>query len=514
MSRESQPAAEAESVDTGEPPSHATTPPSHDGLPVIGNTLEAARDQEAFYEAAAEEGDVVHLQLLGFGDLYQINHPDLVREVLVTSHDRYGKASMTQDQLGELLGQGLVLSEGELWQSQRQRIQPAFYREKIGTYAETMTEETAAVADEWTDGDVVGIEDEMKALTLRILVKSIFGSELDYDDRGIRQTVQQLQEPGQPSKQPVAQTIPKWVPIPMWRRYREGIAEMESVIEEFVDQRRGATEGRTDLLSRLLRATDDDGEGMSAKLLRDELMTFLFAGHETTATALTFAWYALARNPSVERRLAAELTTTLDGPATVADLPRLPYTEAVLLESMRLYPPVPSIPREPAIETGSTTLGGYRIPADGTVTCSQWVIHRDERWWDDPSEFRPARWLPEGVDPEQIGSGANENDDGHQTPDSDDSASTAGVEGGRPTPGRVDGTDARGERPAFAYFPFGGGPRRCVGEQFALVEGQLLLATLLRRYEPTLESDPDVDLSVSITTRPVDPIDVRLAERS
>lgn len=471
-----------------EPPTHAADPPSYDGLPIIGNTHQMVRGQNAFYERTAELGDVVHIQLLGIGDLYQVSHPDLVSEVLVTSRGDYGKASISKDQLGELLGDGLVLSEGDLWQRQRQRVQPAFYRDRIAEYADTMVEESTAVTDEWSDGDVVDIEDEMKALTLRILVKSMFGTDIDYEGREIRETVGHLQEPGKPSKQPIAQTIPKWVPIPMWRRYRQGISDLEELIEELVENRRAEDDDRQDLLSRLLRGTDDDGEGMSEKLLRDELLTFLFAGHETTATALTFTWFSLAQNPEVEAKLAAELDTVLDGPPTFGDLSDLQYTEAVLLESMRLYPPVPTIPREP---TDGVTLGGYQIPAGATVAPSQWVIHRDEQWWDDPYEFRPSRW----IDPETGRVGGTDRD-----PDA-------------PTPGRVDGTDAVGDRPKFAYFPFGGGPRRCVGEQFALVEGKLLLATLVSRYSPELASDPDVDVSVSITTRPVDPIDIRLDER-
>jgi cytochrome P450 len=479
---------------TEDPPTHTAEPPSYDGLPVIGNTHQMVREQGGFYEAAAELGDVVHLRLLGIGDLYQVSDPGLVREVLVTEQTRYGKASISKDQLGELVGEGLVLSEGELWQRQRQRIQPAFYRNRIATYADTMASEAAAVADEWSDGDVVNIEDELKALTLRILVKAMFGTEIDYEDRGIRDTVQDLQRPGHPSKQPIAQTIPKWVPIPMWRRYKEGIDDIEDLISEFVAVRREQDDLGDDLLSRLLAGSDDDGEGMSEKLVRDELITFLFAGHETTATALTFAWFSLAQDPDVEERLAAELTSELDDTPTFEDLSRLDYTEAVLLESMRLYPPVPAIPREPDEDT---TLGGYEIPAGGTVSCSQWAIHRDEQWWEDPYEFRPERWL---ADDGTVGADGDFSSDG----DSDD---------GKATLGRVSGEHARGDRPRFAYFPFGGGPRRCVGEQFALVEGKLLLATLLRRYSPTLESDPDIDLSVSITTRPVDPVEIGLSER-
>ncbi|MFT4946439.1 MAG: cytochrome P450 [Natronomonas sp.] len=449
---------------TTTPPTHSSAPPSHDGLPVIGNTHQLVREQGGLYEAAAERGDVVHLRILGIGDLYQINHPDLAERILAEDCARFQKATMSQEDLGDLLGQGLVLSEGEVWKRQRERIQPAFYMDRIAEYAETMAAETRAAAEDWRGSPTVNAEDEMKGLTLRILVKSMFGSDLDYEDRGVRETVRALQEPGQPAKQPVARMVPKWVPIPMWRRYKEGIREMEALIEELVSNRRAEGVGdRDDLLSMLLTGTDEGGETMSDTLLRDEMMTFLFAGHETTATALTFTWYLLGRHPEIQRRLAEEAEAVLDDDyATFGDVAELEYTEQVLREAMRLYPPVPSIPRE---TTESVELGGYRLPEGSTVAPMQWTIHRDDRFWDDPETFRPERFAGED------------------------------------------------DRPKFAYFPFGGGPRRCIGQQFALVEGQLILATLARQYRVTLASDPDVDLSVSITTRPLDPIELRVEPR-
>ena len=248
----------------------------------------------------------------------------------------------------------------------------------------------------------------------------------------------------------------------MWRRYTEGIDGMEGVIEEFVAARRGEVDEHDDLLSILLSATDEADEAMSEELLRDELMTFLFAGHETTATALTFTWFLLARHPEVDRKLVAELDAVLDGePPSFADLPDLEYTEQVLREAMWLYPPVPQIPRD---TTEPVELGGYGIPEGATVAACQWTVRRDGSLWAYPHEFRPKRF---------------ETDD----------------------------------CPRFSHFPFGGGPRRCIGEQFAMVEGKLILATLARRYRLETVSDPDVDLPVSITTRPLDPIETRVEPR-
>ena len=449
----------------GEPPVREIDPPTYDGLPLVGNTHQLVREQGGLFEDAASEGDVVRLRILGMGDLYQVSHPDLVEQVLVSDRERFDKATQTREDLGELVGQGLLLSEGDLWERQRERIQPAFYMDRIADYADTIAAEAHEAARDWQDGAVVDIEDEMKALTLRILVKAIFGADMNYEERGIRETVQNLQEPGQPAKQPVARMVPRWIPIPMWRRYREGIDEMEAVIETFVAAKRAELDDgdNDDLISMLLAATDEDGEGMSEKLLRDELMTFLFAGHETTATALTFTWYLLSQCPEVEEQLVAELDEVLgDRPPEFGDVPDLEYTERVLQEAMRIYPPVPQIPRE---TTERLELGGYTIPEGATVAPSQWTIHRDERFWEDPMTVRPERFAGES------------------------------------------------DRPQFAYFPFGGGPRRCIGQQFAMVEGKLILATLAREYSPELVSDPDVDLSVSITTRPVDPIELRVERR-
>ena len=449
---------------TETPPEYTREPPTHDGLPVIGNTHQLVSQQGGLFEAAAEHGDVVRLQLLGMGDLYLVSSPALVEELLVDPDNQFQKATQSKEDLQSLIGEGLILSDGELWERQRERIEPAFYMDRIKGYTETMTAEIERAAADWADEPTVDIEAEMKALTLRILVTSMFGSEINYEDRGIRETVTQLQEPGEPAKQPIARMIPQWVPIPMWRRYKQGIDEMESVIETFIEARRGEVDEHDDLLSMLLAGTDEEGEEMSEKLVRDELMTFLFAGHETTATALTFSWFLLAQHPDVERRLTEELDTVLDGrQPTFEDLPQLEYTEKVLKEAMRIYPPVPTVPREP---TEATTLGGYRIPAGATVGASQWVIHRDERFWDDPQAFCPKRF------------------------------------------------DSESDRPDFAYFPFGGGPRRCIGQQFAMVEAKLILARLAQQYTVELVSDPDVDLSVSITTRPLEPIKMRIASRS
>jgi len=293
----------SDSAEPQAPPEYEREPPTHDGLPLIGNTHQLVSEQGGLFEAAADHGDVVRLRLLGMGDLYLVSSPDLTEQILVDEDDQFRKATQSKDDLESLVGQGLILSEGELWERQRERIEPAFYMSRIKQYTDTMATEIQRAAADWEGTPTVDIESEMKALTLRILVKAIFGSEIDYEEQGIRETVGDLQEPGQPAKQPISRMVPQWVPIPMWRRYKKGIEEMESVIETFIEARKGAVEEHDDLLSMLLSGTDEDGGEMSEKLVRDELMTFLFAGHETTATALTFTWFLLTQNPDIERRL-------------------------------------------------------------------------------------------------------------------------------------------------------------------------------------------------------------------
>ncbi|PSP55557.1 cytochrome P450 [Halobacteriales archaeon QS_1_67_19] len=446
-----------------------TTPPAPDGLPILGHTVRFAREQAALFESAADGGEVVKLRILGMGNLHLLSNPEDIADVLVRGRDAFGKPSFSKDQLGDLLGNGLVLSEGEFWQRQRGLMQPAFYRNRIESYAEYMTDHARQTADSWVAGRTYDAADEMKKLTLRIFVDAMFGTDVDYEKRGIRDAVAALQEPAKPRKQIVARVVPKWVPIPMWREYMSSIEFFEDLIAEMLAEKRTESgDGRgtgDDLLSMLLRARDEGGEGMTDEQVRDELMTMLFAGHETTALALTYTWYLLGRNPEKARTLREELDAELDGPPTAEDLPALDYTEAVVKESMRVYPPVPMIPREAETDV---EIAGYRVPEGEMVACPQVVAHHDDRWWNDPEQFRPERWL-------------------------DDQGELA---------------DGTGDRPEYAYFPFGGGPRRCIGEEFAMVEGQLILATLAREWEVELASEAPPNPAMGPTLLPMNDIEI------
>ena len=467
-------------------------PPEPDGAPILGHTLRYAREQGALFERAAELGDVVGLRVLGMGRLYLLTDPDDIEDVLVRGQGTFVKPSFTKDQLGELLGNGLVLSEGEFWQRQRGLLQPAFYRDRIESYAQYMTDHAAETAESWVDGRTYDVEDEMKRLTLRIFVDAMFGTTVDYERSGIRSVVADLQEPAKPNKQIIAQTVPKWVPIPMWRKYLAGVAFFEDLIAEMIAEKRAGTgdAGRADdaddanqpadLLSMLLAARDEGGEGMTDEQVRDELMTMLFAGHETTALALTYAWYLLGTNPETARKLRAELDSVVDGTPGPSNLPDLDYTEAVIKEAMRVYPPVPMVPREP---TTDVAISGYRVPAGSMVVCSQLVAHRDERWWDDPEAFRPERWLNDGEAPPESRRGERRSRE--QKPD----------------------------RPEYAYFPFGGGPRRCIGAEFAMVEAKLILATLAREWDVELVSEEPPNPTVGPTLLPMNDIEIAPRKR-
>ena len=435
----------------------STAIPGPDGLPLVGNTLGLVRGQGEYIErVAAEYGGVASVSMVGAGEIVLVSAPDLVEAVFFD--DRYVKASLARDALAELLGEGLLLAEGEAWRRQRELVQPAFGGDQLAIYADVMTDRAREFTGSLVAGRTYDVGDEMRRLTFRILLDAVFGQGLDYERWDLRSAVDSLMAPGKPRNQPLAYAVPKWVPIPMWRRYHDGVERFEAVIDEMVRRRRSGDGDRDDLLSVLLAASDGDG-GLTDAQLRDELMTMLFAGHETTATALTFAWHLLGTHPAVDRRLHRELDRVLgDRPPALADLPDLEYTGHVVREAMRLYPPVPATAREP---TEAVALGGYDVPAGTTVAPSEWLVHRDGELYDEPTAFRPERWAERPED----------------------------------------------ARHRFAYFPFGGGPRRCVGEAFAMQEAQLILATVARSYRLAVPDERPLDPSVSIVTQPNRPVE-------
>ena len=324
---------------------------------------------------------------------------------------------------------------------------------------------TALLAS-WASGQVRDVQADMMNLTLEIVAKTLFDAEIGGQSADASAAMEVLQR-GFIARTGRLLAPPIWLPTPLNLRLVRAIRRLERIILSIIAQRRKSGEDRGDLLSMLLHAQDEDsGRRMSDQLLRDEVMTLFMAGHETTANTLAWAWLLLARHPEVEAQLHAELDEVLGGrPPTVADLPRLAYTERVVTETLRVYPTVWTLGRE---ATEPVELGGYRIPAGMTIFMPQWVIHRDARWYDDPQAFRPDRW--------------------------------------------ADGLMQR--IPRYAYFPFGGGPRICIGNNFAMMEATLILATIAQRYRLSLAPDADVKLLPSMTLRPAHGIKVVLADRS
>jgi len=427
------------------------TVPGPRSWPLLGNTLGWARDPLGFHERLADYGRVARYEALG-QERYMLTDPADIGRVLGDT-DRFPKHGASTDQLRELVGDGLLTSDGELWDRQREAVQPAFYMDHIERYADVMIERAHATASRLSPGEPVDIHAALTRTTLEILLDCMFGTAIDFRERGLYDIVDAIQTPLQPDNQPVTLFAPDWLPVPMLRRAERARSELRETVTAILEHRRESDDGHTDLLSMLL----DSETRMSDEQIRDEMLTFLIAGHETTALTLTYTLDLLSRNPDAERRVNEELSARVDGRPTIADVVAFEYTEAVVKEAMRLYPPAFEIRREP---TENVQFGSATVPAGSLLLLPVWVLHRDGRFWDAPEQFRPGRWL--------------------------------------------DGTD---DRPDFAYFPFGGGQRRCIGQQFAMTEAQLVLATLLDRWHFEREYD-DLELAPAVTLKPTTDVEM------
>ncbi|GAB3707592.1 cytochrome P450 family protein [Halorubrum pallidum] len=474
----------------------SATPPGPIGDPLFGNGRQYADDPFEFMRACADSyGDVIRFDL-GPRETYLLANPADIERVLVADAERYRKPKFGDDAMNRLLGQGLLMSEGDTWRRQRDLANPAFHNRRIAALSETMVEHTRDHLADWTPGETVDVQLELARLTVRIIVSAMFGA--DVTDEEVR-TVQAKLEPlgARFEPDPRRFLVPSWVPTRENRAFDAAVDTLESVIDGIVERRLGterdpaadpagpegvavrgpdgdaADDLPMDLLSVLLRARDR-GE-QTDENLRDELVTMLLAGHDTTALALTYAFYLLSNHPAARERVEREAeiatdgdrtaddATATDGPPTAADARAMTYTDRVLTESMRLYPPVYTLFREPKLDV---KLGGYRIPEGATLMLPQWVIHRSPRWYDDPETFDPGRWDPE----------------------------------------------RRSRRPRFAYFPFGGGPRHCIGKAFSLLEAKLILAEVCSAYELDYEG-PDLSVRGSLTMHPDHPVPMRVRER-
>lgn len=430
-------------------------PPGPKGFIPGLSLLAFTRDPLGFLTNVARSyGDIARF---GYGSqsFFVLSHPDYIKDVLVTHNGNFMKGRGLQ-RAKRLLGEGLLTSENPLHNRQRRLAQPAFHKQRIASYASLMVDYAQRHQRErWKDGQTLNVSQEMMHLTLAIVGKTLFDTDTEREAEEVSEALSATMVSFTRFMLPFAELLDR-LPLPSTRRFRQARARLDAIIYRIIDERRKSGADRGDLLSMLIMAQDEEGDGggMTDEQLRDEAMTIFLAGHETTANALTWTWYLLSQHPEVETRLHEEVDAVLAGRApTVEDLPRLRYTEMVLAEAMRLYPPAWVLGRRALKDY---EVGGYRVPAGSIVIMSQYVTHRDERYFPDPLRFDPERWTPE----------------------------------------------AKEARPQFSYFPFGGGPRRCIGEGFAWMEGVLVIATLAQSWRMRLVPGHPVELQPVVTLRP------------
>jgi cytochrome P450 len=440
-------------------------PPGPKGKLITGVMREFNNDTLGFIERCQRDyGDVVRSRFL-YLYAYFIYNPADIETLLSTNAKSYRKArSLRSPFFYRLVGNGLVTSEGDFWRRQRRLAQPAFHRQRISSYGDIMVQYAQRAIAKWNDGEQRDISREMTRLTLEIVVKTLFNSDVSNDADHVREMLSQIVKPF------ASQATLKWIadnrlPTPGHRRYFNAVSEIDRVVFRIIAERRASGSDEGDLLSMLLQAQDEDGSQMSDAQLRDEVMTLFLAGHETTALALSWSWYLLATHPEAEQKFHAELDEVLGGRAPeVSDLPKLKFTETIAKETMRLYPPAYAVGRE-AIE--DTELGGYAVPRKTQIFAFQWITQRDPRYFERPDEFVPECWANESIQ----------------------------------------------SLPKYAYFPFGGGPRQCIGNYFAMMEIVLLLATIGQRFRFSVVEGHEVEVLPVLSLRPKNGIKVKLFDR-
>lgn len=435
----------------------SSRPPSPPGLPVIDHTLSYARDPFAFVDRVVDDvGDIVGASVLGVGEFYVLAHPDYIEQVLVSDPDAFDKGNSFSVAFGE----SIISVEGAQWERQREAMAEFFYPARIRSYAETMVELTEDRIDRWAGERRLSIRDEMTAVALENLFGTLFDRRLDVDgDEEIRRAAGSLNDWFEPS----SWALPTWLPTPARRRFKRGKATLEAEARRLLAERkRDGAERGADLLSTLVALREAGDADLTDEEIVDQVTGFIFAGHETTALSLTFALHCLGTNPDVRERFHEELDDVLGGDApTLSDVGDLEVTERIVLEAMRRYPAVHTIPRE---TTRSVAVGGYRLPPSSQVHLSIYSVHRDDRFWDDPESFRPERWR-----------------------------------------------DTSPQEKGHAYAPFGAGPRACLGRRFAMLEATLVLATIGQRFR--LDPLEELAIEPTMTTHPVGDVPATVHER-
>ena len=430
---------------------------------ISGNLPAFKKDWLGFVTHVAREfGDIVQLRF-GPKPVVLLSHPDYVEYVLVTNNRNFTK-DFTLRLYKVILGNGLLTSEGDFWLRQRRMSQPAFQKQRIASFGQTMVSYTERMLANWNDGAVIDIHAHFMQLALEIAAKTLFDADVAADAHDVGVALETALASINNRFNSLF-WLPGWLPTPNNLQLRRAVRRLDDVLYRIIDERRKRGEDRGDLLSLLLQARDEDGSCMTDQQLRDEAMTLFLAGHETTALALSWTCYLLGQHPEVVADLETELATVLGGRSPAAeDYSRLRYTERVVMESMRLYPPAFGIGRE-AIQ--DCEIAGYPISAGMPLFFHQWVIHRDPRFFTDPEQFLPDRW--------------------------------------------ADGLAQR--LPKYAYFPFGGGPRLCIGNTFAMMEAVLILATMAQKFRVQLVPHHPVEIWPTITLRPKHGIKVALKKR-
>lgn len=439
--------------------------PSPRGSLLFGNTVDFARDPLGFLTHCARDyGEMVPLRFL-FSQACLLTQPEQIEQVL-KQPELFTKNTPAWKAVRSLVGDGLLTSEGSFWARQRRLMQPVFHQQKIAAYGETMVLYTEAMLQTWQDGEVRDIHQDMMQLTLNIVTKTLFNVDMS---GALAQTIAHTLEVAMDwfsSRRQQAFLPLTGLPTSINRRYKQALQTMDQAIYTLIQERRQSQDDPGDLLSLLLQARDEDGSQMSDRQLRDELTTLILAGHETTANALSWAWMLLAQHPVVEQKLVQEIQTVLgDRPPSLTDLPHLPYTDQIIKEVLRLYPPLFSLARSPIQDYD---LGGYTIPGGYILMFSPWVMHRTARYFPEPEKFRPERWE----------------------------------------------ADLEKQLPRGVYFPFGDGPRVCIGKSFGLMEAVLLLATIAQKFQLRLLPDQSLQPLPSMTLRPKTGVAVRVHQRT
>lgn len=464
------------SVVNQSPPTHKKPhfPPTVKGRFFFGTAGEFTKNPlTAMIRMQKEYGDALRVHFFAHLYGFLFFHPDHNKHILQDNNRNYTKLpAPTFTLLQPIIGNGLVISDGEFWRRQRRLSQPAFHRKQIANFVTTMTDCTQQMLNGWEmstkKGQVVDVSEEMMALTLQIAGKTLFSLDLTGQARTVGEAFSRVNQ--QVSKLNTDPFFPMKLRMPflsVTKEFFAGIHQLDTVVNRIIQERRTTGQEQEDLLSMLMFSKDEEtGESMDDKQLRDEVMTLLIAGHETTAVAMSWALYLLAQQPQVKSRLQDEVEQALAGRMVrVEDLPRLPYTRMVIDEVLRLYPPAYAMARWC---NGADVIGGYDMPANTALTISPYITHRLPEFWDNPDQFDPERFTPERV----------------------------------------------AERPRYAYLPFGGGPRQCIGNSFALTEAAVILASVVQRFDWKVATSSPVEMEPMITLRPKGGVPMELKVRN